>query len=326
MNQYITGTVIKDFRERNNMTQAELAEKICVSDKTVSKWETGKGYPDISLLEPIAKTFGISITELLSGESVSNVNVSANMMRSKFYVCPVCGNIMHCMGEAVIQCHGVQLVPLELEEVDEQHIIYIDSVEDEYYVHIDHDMTKSHYISFIAAISYDKIQMVKIYPEGNAEARFKTSGVKNIVFYCNKDGGFSINVRKALGKRKMSDYKAEVKQKWGNTEAYKEYTENSKSYSQKGKRDMIAGMDSIMAEFASCMQNGADVSSEQAQALVKKLQEYITANFYTCTNQILAGLGQMYVADERFKVNIDKHGAGTAEYVSAAIAVCCGAE
>lgn len=84
MNQYITGTVIKDFREKNNMTQAELAEKLCVSDKTVSKWETGKGYPDISLLEPIAKTFGISITELLSGNSVSNVNVSANMMRSKF--------------------------------------------------------------------------------------------------------------------------------------------------------------------------------------------------------------------------------------------------
>ena len=323
MNQYITGTVIKDFREKNNMTQAELAEKLCVSDKTISKWETGKGYPDISLLDPIAKTFGISITELLSGNSVSNVNVSANMMRSKFYVCPVCGNIMHCMGEAVIQCHGVQLVPLEPEEVDEHHTIYIDSVEDEYYVHIDHDMTKSHYISFIAAISYDKIQMVKIYPEGNAEARFKTSGVKNIIFYCNKDGGFSVNVRKALGKRKMSDYKTEVKDKWGNTEAYKEYAEKSKSYSQKDEQSMMYGLDSVMAEFAACMKSGVDAASEQAQTLVKKLQEYITANFYNCTDQILSGLGQMYVADERFKANIDKHGAGTAEYVSAAINAYC---
>ena len=320
MNQYITGNIIKNFREKNNMTQAELAEKLCVSDKTISKWETGKGYPDISLLNPIAKTFGISIAELLSGVSISNVNVSANMMRSKFYVCPVCGNSIHSMGEAAISCHGVMLAPIELEEVDDKHIIQIDSVEDEYYVHIEHDMTKSHYISFIAAISYDKIQMVKIYPEGNAEARFKTNGVKNIVFYCNKDGGFSINVRKALGKRKMNDYKAEVKQKWGNTDAYKEYAEKSKSYSQKDEQDMMAGMDSVMAEFASCMQSGAAADSDDAKAMVKKLQGFITDNFYTCTDQILAGLGQMYVADERFKNNIDKHGEGTAEYISAAIA------
>ena len=320
MNQYITGNIIKNFREKNNMTQGKLAEKLCVSDKTISKWETGKGYPDISLLDPIAKTFGISIAELLSGVSISNVNVSANMMRSKFYVCPVCGNSIHSMGEAAISCHGVMLAPIELEEVDNKHIIQIDSVEDEYYVHIDHDMTKSHYISFIAAISYDKIQMVKIYPEGNAEARFKTSGVKNIVFYCNKDGGFSINVRKALGKRKMNDYKTEVKQKWGNTDAYKEYAEKSKSYSQKDEQDMMAGMDNVMAEFAACMQSGAAADSDDVKAMVRKLQGFITDNFYTCTDQILAGLGQMYVADERFKNNIDKHGEGTAEYISAAIA------
>ena len=204
MNQYITGTVIKDFREKNNMTQAELAEKLCVSDKTVSKWETGKGYPDISLLDPIAKTFGISITELLSGNSVSNVNVSANMMRSKFYVCPVCGNIMHCMGEAVIQCHGVQLVPCQEEETDENHIILIEKVEDEYYVRIEHDMTKSHFISFIAAISGEHIEMIKLYPEGSGEARFKMRGVRKIVFYCNKDGLFSIRIKKGIHDREAS--------------------------------------------------------------------------------------------------------------------------
>ena len=109
MNQYVTGAVIKELRERNHLTQAELAERLCVSDKTISKWETAKGYPDISLLESIAKVFGISITELISGNAVSNVNVSANMLRSRFYVCPVCGNIIHCMGEAVIHCHGVLL-------------------------------------------------------------------------------------------------------------------------------------------------------------------------------------------------------------------------
>lgn len=108
MNQYVTGAVIKELREKNHLTQAELAEKLNISDKTVSKWETAKGYPDISMLEPIANAFGISVAELLSGNAVNNVNVSANMMRSKFYVCPVCGNIVHSMGEAVIHCHGVQ--------------------------------------------------------------------------------------------------------------------------------------------------------------------------------------------------------------------------
>ena len=192
MNQYVTGTVIKDLRENKNMTQAELAEKLGVSDKTVSKWETAKGYPDISLLEPIAKVLGVSVTELISGNAVYNANVSANMLRSKFYVCPICGNILHSMGEAVVQCHGILLTPCQAEEVDGKHKIYIDRIEDEYYVCIEHDMSKGHYISFIAALSSDRLQMIKLYPEGNAEARFKINGVKRIVFYCNRDGLFAI--------------------------------------------------------------------------------------------------------------------------------------
>lgn len=204
MNQYVTGTVIKDLRERSNLTQAELAQKLMVSDKTVSKWETAKGYPDISLLEPIAKAFGITITELLSGNVVSNVNVSANMLRSKFYICPVCGNMIHTMGEAVIQCHGVQLIPCQPEETDENHMIFIEKVEDEYYVRIDHDMTKEPYISFVAALSGDRIQMVKLYPEGSAEARFPIRGVRKIMFYCNRDGLFSINIIKGIHDREAS--------------------------------------------------------------------------------------------------------------------------
>lgn len=204
MNQYVTGAVIKELREKNGMTQSELAEKLCVSDKTISKWETAKGYPDISLLEPIAKTFGVSITELISGNAVSNVNVSANMLRSKFYVCPICGNTIHCMGEAVIQCHGVQLMPCQPEETDEKHKIFIEKVEDEYFVRIEHDMTKQHHISFMAAVSPDRIQKVKLYPEGNAEARFKMSGVKKIMFYCNQDGLFSINIIKGVHDREAS--------------------------------------------------------------------------------------------------------------------------
>ena len=198
MNQYVTGAVIKELREKNQMTQVELAEKLCVSDKTISKWETGKGYPDVALLEPLAKVFGVSITELISGNAVNNVNVSANMLRSKFYVCPVCGNVIHSMGEAVIHCHGIQLTPCQAEETDENHMIFIERVEDEYYIRIDHDMTKQHYISFIAGLSSDKIQMIKLYPEGNAEGRIKINGVKKIYFYCNRDGLFSINLVKGI--------------------------------------------------------------------------------------------------------------------------------
>lgn len=198
MNQYITGQIIKELREKNKLTQAELAKKLSVSDKAVSKWETGKGYPDISLIESIAKVFGVSVTEIMTGNAVNNINVSANMLRSKFYVCPVCKNSIHAMGEVVISCHGVVLKPEVAEETDEKHKIFIERVEDEYYVQIEHDMGKEHYISFIAALSYDKIQMIKLYPEGNAEGRFNMRGVKKILFYCNRDGLFYVDVVKAI--------------------------------------------------------------------------------------------------------------------------------
>jgi len=204
MNQYVTGAVIKELREKKNMTQAEFAQRLCVSAKTVSKWETAKGYPDISLLEPIASVLGVSVTELISGNTVSNGNVSANMLRSLIYVCPVCGNIVHSMGESVIQCHGILLTPCQAEETDENHMIFIERVEDEYYVRIEHDMIKQHYISFVAALSADKLQMIKLYPEGNAEARFKINGVRKILFYCNRDGLFSINVVKGIDDRQTS--------------------------------------------------------------------------------------------------------------------------
>ena len=201
MNQYITGTTIKELREQRKMTQLQLAEVLGVSDKTVSKWETAKGYPDITLLEPVADAFGVSLPELISGHQIKNTNVSANMMRSKFYVCPVCGNVIHSMGEAVIHCHGVGLVPAEEEPTDEHHMVFIERIEDEYFVRIEHDMTKTHYISFIAAVSSDRCQMVKLYPEGAAEARLKISGVRKIYFYCNRDGLFSQDVVKGIDDR-----------------------------------------------------------------------------------------------------------------------------
>ncbi|MDO4484762.1 MAG: helix-turn-helix domain-containing protein [Clostridia bacterium] len=196
MNQYVTGAVIKKLREDRKMTQAELAEKISVSDKTISKWETGKGYPDITLLEPLAKALGISMIELLAGQDIRNDNRAANMLRTDFYVCPNCGNIIHTTGKAVISCCGITLPPLEAEAEDEAHAISVEAVEDEWFVSIDHPMEKDHFISFVAGISGDYVQLVKLYPEGNAEARFKRSRVKMIYAYCNHHGFFKKNLLK----------------------------------------------------------------------------------------------------------------------------------
>ena len=194
MNQYITASVIKELREKNKLTQAELAQKLNVSDKTVSKWETGRGYPDISLLQPIAKELRVSVAELLSGNAVTNTNVSANMLKSGFYVCPVCGNVICATGQSVVSCHGITLMPLEAEATDKRHLVTIKNIEDEYFVSAEHEMTKEHYLSFIAAVSCDRIQLVKLYPEGNPEARFKKSGVKYIYYYCNRDGLFRLSL------------------------------------------------------------------------------------------------------------------------------------
>ena len=128
---------------------------------------------------------------------------------------------------------------------------------------------------------------------------------------------------KAFDNSEFEKNKAEAKEKWGATSAYKEYSEKTKNYSEQRWNDLVEGMDSIMAEFAVCMRNEESPDSTEAQKLVKTLQNYITENYYLCTNEILAGLGQMYVADERFKNNIDKYADGTAAFICEAIAVYC---
>ena len=190
MDKYVTGSVIRKLRESKNMTQEELAEKLYVSSKAVSKWETGHGFPDISLLEPLAKALNISLIELLSGEDIRNSNQSSNMLKSKFYVCPVCGNAIRAVGDAVVSCCGVTLPLLEPEAEDGAHGIRVESVEDEYYVTVSHPMEKGHFISFLAAVSDRGVQFVKLYPQENAEARFKRSCVEKIYAYCNRHGLF----------------------------------------------------------------------------------------------------------------------------------------
>ena len=123
---------------------------------------------------------------------------------------------------------------------------------------------------------------------------------------------------------KMNDkYLNETRERWGNTDAYREHQQKTKNYTKEKWVEANDGMMAIFAEFSVCKQSGASADSNEAQALVAKLQAHITANYYTCTDEILAGLGKMYVADERFKKNIDKYGDGTAVFASNAIEVYC---
>ncbi|MCQ2485104.1 MAG: helix-turn-helix domain-containing protein [Clostridia bacterium] len=194
MNSYVTGSIIKKLREEKNMTQAVLAEKLNISDKTVSKWETGKGYPDITLLEPLAESLGVSVVELLSGNDITNRNRSFNMKRSLFYVCPICGNVIFATGEAVICCCGLTLPPVEAETTDKAHTINVEVIEDEYYVTVSHEMSKEHYISFFAAVTDNGVMITKMYPEQYAEARFKINRTHAIYAFCNKHGLFKVAV------------------------------------------------------------------------------------------------------------------------------------
>lgn len=194
MNSYVTGSIIKKLREEKNMTQAVLAEKLNISDKTVSKWETGKGYPDITLLEPLAESLGVSVVELLSGNDITNRNRSFNMKRSLFYVCPICGNVIFATGEAVICCCGLTLPPVEAEIADEAHALKVEVIEDEYYVTVSHEMSKEHYISFFAAVTDNGVMITEMYPEQYAEARFKINRTHAIYAFCNRHGLYKVKI------------------------------------------------------------------------------------------------------------------------------------
>ena len=188
--------IIKTLREKKGLTQATLAETLGVSAKAVSKWETAKGLPDISLIEPLSRALGVSVSELMAGEPIQNKNVSSNLLRGKFYVCPMCGNAIRAMGDALISCCGISLPPLEAEETDAHHTVTIEQVEDEHFLTIHHPMTKEHFISFLAYVTADRMQFVKFYPEGNAETRMSLRGIGTLYYYCNRHGLMSLPLKR----------------------------------------------------------------------------------------------------------------------------------
>ncbi len=188
MDCYVTAATIKTLRVRSGMTQAQLAERLHVSSKAVSRWETGKGFPDISLLEPLAAALGVSVIALMSGVPITNRNAAGNLNRLQFYICPICGNVLFAMGEAVTSCCGLTLPAAEPEPADTDHIMQVEEIEDELYVTVSHPMEKAHAISFLAYVTSDRIELKKLYPEGEVAARFFPRGDGDLYCCCNLHG------------------------------------------------------------------------------------------------------------------------------------------
>lgn len=194
MNSYVTGNTIKSLRETRGLTQRALAERIGVSDKAVSKWETGRGLPDLTLLEPLGTALGVSVAELLSGEQIINRNRAGNPLRGQFYICPVCGNILYAMGEAAIHCCGVALPPLEAEEPDGGHRFTAVDMDGGWYVEGEHPMEKDHYLTFLAQVSDFGVEITKLWPEQIPRASFLRRSGGILYACCNRHGLFRLKL------------------------------------------------------------------------------------------------------------------------------------
>ena len=192
MNPEKIGSLIFQLRKEKNLTQKQLGEKLGLSDKTISKWERGLGCPDISLLRDISKIFNVNIEKILLGDLQENDINGGNMKRIKFYVCPNCGNVINSTGDGDFSCCGRKLEALVPKVMDENHSINIEEVENDYNVEINHEMTKDHFISFVAYVTYDRVLLIKLYPEQSPTVRFPRLCGKfergKFYMYCNQHG------------------------------------------------------------------------------------------------------------------------------------------
>lgn len=189
-----TGELILKLRKALGLTQKQLADKLNVSDKAVSKWERGIGLPDVSLLGKLSEIFGVNVEGLLDGKLQSNTFAAGNMKKSKFYICPLCGNITLCTGEAQITCCSRKLTEAVPQKPDSEHTLEISTVEDEWFITSPHTMEKGHYISFLAFATDDRLQIIKQYPEWNLQARIPILRHGLLLWYCTKDGLFYKNI------------------------------------------------------------------------------------------------------------------------------------
>lgn len=189
-----TGQLLCRLRKEKGMTQKQVADSLNISAKTVSKWECGGGFPDVSVLRELSGLFGVNSEQILSGSMEKNEEENGNMKRIKFYVCPSCGSIMTASGEAEISCCGRKLNALEVKQCDEKHCLNVEKVENDFYITFDHEMTKEHYLNFIAYVGVDRMMLVRLYPEQGGEVRFPQMYGGKLYFGCNKHGLFEKNL------------------------------------------------------------------------------------------------------------------------------------
>ena len=184
------GKLIYTLRKEKGLTQLQLAEAMHISDKTVSKWERGLGCPDVSLLCELSKILNVDLSELLRGQLTSNDILGGSMKRIKFYVCPNCGNILTALSDTAISCCGKKLLPLELKKPNAADRLSVEIIENEFFISANHEMTKEHYISFVALITDDTLILRKQYPEWDLQARIPFFAHGQLVWYCMQHGLF----------------------------------------------------------------------------------------------------------------------------------------
>lgn len=184
-----TGKLIYELRRQKGLTQKQLAEQLNVSDRTISKWERGIGYPDISLVLAVSELLEVDISSLLVGELPENDFIGGNMKKAKFFVCDNCGNITFCTGNSEVSCCGRKLEVRVAQKATPEEKLSVEPVEHQWFVHSDHPMEKTHYISFVALLTGEKAEIIKQYPEWDLQVRLpKQRGM--LVWYCIKDGLF----------------------------------------------------------------------------------------------------------------------------------------
>lgn len=188
-----TGSLIGSLRKENHLTQRELAEKLNISDKTVSKWECGQGCPDITLLPVLSRVFGVDIEKILTGELDENQADGGNMKKIQFYRCPLCGTILTGTGSAAISCCGRKLDVLVSAKNDAAHTASIEETDDELYVSLNHPMTKDHYIAFAAYVTFSSVLLVRLYPEQEAAFQMPKMYGGTFYAYCVNDGFFRLS-------------------------------------------------------------------------------------------------------------------------------------
>lgn len=189
------GVLLRHLRQEANMTQRELAEILHVSAQAVSKWETGAGCPDVSLLAALAERFGVSVERLLTGDLEPNELDGGNMKRLKFYVCPDCGNILTATGGGEVHCCGRKLEPLTARPADEEHAVTVQEVEEDWYITFSHPMKKDHYFRFAAYVATERVLLVRLYPEQGGEFRIpQLRGGGKLYLCCSQDGLFEVKI------------------------------------------------------------------------------------------------------------------------------------